>query len=702
MRKTQFTLFILAAGLISTLSCTRNVSDSIVTTGTLLREMTDLERLTLLPDREYKNVQYSSYDRRSIKPTDSSWFANDDGFGNELIPGFEKVLRPPDAGGIGEYLICDIQKPGAILRLWSAGIEGYIRVFLDNVKQPLYEGKAIDFFWKTIESLSGTEESKEFSEIFRQFDASYFPIPFSKSCRIEWIGDVRKIHFYHIGMRIYASDVKVETFSNGDIDRYAKEIGETVNIFRNPEKSDSDLTAATDPTEINIAPGSVRDLIDLKGEKAIRYFSIRLRATDIESALRKSILSVYFDNSSVPQIHSPVGDFFGAAPGLNPLQSLPFSVEKDGTMICRFIMPFRISARIVIENNSKENIGITSKILASDYKWEEGKTMHFRARWKIAHDLTASNINVTGNDVSDILYLMAFGKGRIVGASASICNPSNAPTSWGNWWGEGDEKIYMDQDTFPSFFGTGSEDYFNYSWSSARLFSYPYCGQPRNDGPGNRGYVSNFRWHILDDLFFTDKLAFYMELGHHGIVPDFSYGRIVYFYALPGLIDDFQKISAGDIRDLSYKTWTPEPYLGSAGYRFIQAENLITQKASVKLEEGKIWAGGKILMWSPARYDDRIKFSILSDTVVLQTAVRLTLAHGPDGGKIVIFLNGKAVKFGGNETINLFEADHQLLDNHFSESVMLNKGSNEVMIMSKDTIPGRKAGIDFIWMKEKE
>ena len=149
----------------------------------------------------------------------------------------------------------------------------------------------------------------------------------------------------------------------------------------------------------------------------------------------------------------------------------------------------------------------------SDLKWEEGKTMHFRARWKIDHRLTASSFDSGNNGVQDIIYLMASGKGRIVGTGAYIYNPSNATTSWGNWWGEGDEKIFVDQDTFPSFFGTGSEDYFNYSWSSSRIFSYPYCGQPRNDGPGNRGYVSNYRWHIADDILFMDKIAFYMELG---------------------------------------------------------------------------------------------------------------------------------------------------------------------------------------------
>ena len=98
-------------------------SDNVITTVSLLNEMTDLKRLASLPDENYRTIQFSSYDRRSTSPTDSCWFSNEDGFGNEPIPGFEKVLKQPDTAGIGEYLICDVNKPGAIVRLWTAGIE---------------------------------------------------------------------------------------------------------------------------------------------------------------------------------------------------------------------------------------------------------------------------------------------------------------------------------------------------------------------------------------------------------------------------------------------------------------------------------------------------------------------------------------------------------------------------------------------------
>jgi hypothetical protein len=687
--------------LILSLACSRIGKEQTITTASLLDEMTDLNRLSRLPIREYRTVQYSSYDRRSTKPSDSCWFANDDGFGNEIIPGFEKVLKQPNDSGTGEYLVCDIQQPGAIVRLWTAGISGKIRLYLDDMTSPVFEGEAKDFFWNTIEALSGRKVETASENPFRQFDATYFPIPFARGCRIEWIGNIKEIHFYHVGVRLYRNPVSIKTFKTKDISNYSQKLEETLAVFNNPDDKSSDKYPEIRNSDISISPGVKSELFSIKGPRAVEYFSAKIKADNIENVLRQCLLSIYFDNASVPQVQSPIGDFFGAAPGLNPYQSLPFSVETDGTMICRFVMPFYKSARFEIENNSGENIGISSSVHLKDYKWEDKKDMYFHARWKIDNDLTASNINETINNVSDITYLMAMGKGRIVGVSAFIYNPSSAVTSWGNWWGEGDEKIYVDRDTFPSFFGTGSEDYFNYSWSSREIFSYPYCGQPRNDGPGNRGYVSNFRWHILDDILFEDKIAFFMELGHHDVVPGFSYGRIVYFYAIPGLIDDYKKIKADDLREITYPLWIPKAYCGSAGYRFIQAENLIPQNTTFKLEKDNLSADGTILEWTPAKAGEQNKFQIISEETIAKTTIGLTLASCPEGGKFSVLVNGKHVQFDGKDTINLFQPNQQILGNHFSQSLPLNKGKNEILFVSGDNEKDKKIGIDFIWLKEK-
>jgi hypothetical protein len=667
-----------------------------VTMNDLLDEMTSLKRLAILPGTQYKTVQFSSYDRRSTTPTDTLWFANEDGFGGEPVPGFIEVLKQPDSTGIGEYLICDIQNPGVIQRLWTAAITGKIRFYIDDVNTPVYEGDAGEFFWKPLQKLAGINDSAKYAQTFRQFDATYLPIPFAKRCRIEWIGNIKEPHFYHVGDRIYNKDVKVESFSAESFGKYMKKLEEVNHILANPDILNPSENAGLKILTIEAGANSAKEIFNLKGSGAIEYFRVKIEAENLENALRQTVLSITFDDAASPQVQAPLGDFFGAAPGLNPFQSLPFTVLPDSTMICRFVMPYKNSARIEIENHSTEKISLETTIKTTPYRWEEGKTMYFMARWKLSHRLTARNYD---SGIIDINYLKATGSGRLAGAAAYLYNPCNGPVSWGNWWGEGDEKIFVDRDTFPSFFGTGSEDYFNYSWSSAMIFSYPYCGQPRNDGPGNRGYVSNFRWHIADDICFTEKLEFSMELRHHDVVPDFEYARIVYFYALPSLTDDYKKTDVSGIPEIAYLSWSPKAYLGSAGFSFIQAEKLAETNENTQTEKGKMWADENILTWKPKLKTEKLRFNIQSDQNKKNTRIGFTLAHSPNGGTLSFFLNGKPIRFDNKKTINLRINNRIVMDNHFSELVGLKKGNNSLVVEMTDVGGGKTAQFDFMWLK---
>jgi hypothetical protein len=270
-----------------------------------------------------------------------------------------------------------------------------------------------------------------------------------------------------------------------------------------------------------VPAGGKEDVLALEGPAAIERLTLRVQAQDVDAALRQGLLHIVFDESPRGQVQAPLGDFFGAAPGINPFDSVPFTVRADGTMICRLWMPFRESARITIENRGAQRITVTGSALPADYTWSDDRSLHFRARWRVHHDMDASEALP-----QDVPYLIARGRGVFVGAAALIMNPTSVPSSWGNWWGEGDEKIFVDDDESPSTFGTGSEDYFNYAWSSSRIFSHAFCGQPRNDGPANRGFVTNHRWQIVDAIPFQERFDFFMELFSHEPVPGFSYARI--------------------------------------------------------------------------------------------------------------------------------------------------------------------------------
>jgi hypothetical protein len=678
-------VFVLTSGLIS--------YGQPITTKSLIKEMTSLERLTRYPEKSYETVQFSSYDRRSTSPYKSGWFANSDGFGGEPIPGFKRVLKEPGENGIGDYLICDVKQPGAIVRLWSARINGNIRVYLDDMEEPIFDGKAEKFFWNTYQAISGGKAPQNYQNSLRQYDAFYFPLLFSERCRIVWTGDIEKLHFYHIQMRLYDKDIKVEAFDSENLNNYSRMLEKTRGILKNPEEQLDYQGAETYSESEQIPAHTAKGLINLSGKKAIEKFEVRLTAKNQEKALRKSILNIYFDDASVPQVQAPIGDFFGTAPGIDPYNSLPFTVNPDGSMICRFVMPFKKNVRIEINNLSDQDITVSGNLLLQDYDWKEERSMHFRAHWRVDHNITSS-----ADDPYDIPYVLGSGKGRLVGSAAFIMNPCKIPTSWGNWWGEGDEKIFIDDDKTPSVFGTGSEDYFNYSWSSRSIFDHAYCGQPRNDGPGNRGFVTNYRYHILDDIPFEDRINFYMELLSHSRVPNFSYGRITYLYAFPDFIDDHKEISEGDVELPELPEWEKvKSRFGAANAVFYEAETLAEDGSDVTMKKGPIWTNYECMLWRSEKNGQELKLKV---PVVKDTTVNIviTALHSPESGKISVQLDKRNLQFGNEQVIDLHQEHHQVSRNHTSQKIRLDEGMHELRIQNREE-GLNSVGVDFVWIK---
>ncbi|MDT8400293.1 MAG: glycoside hydrolase family 172 protein [Bacteroidales bacterium] len=682
-------VLILASALFLNSCDNKDLTKGIVSTETLLDELVSLERLSYMPHNNYRTVQFSSYDRRSTVPGRPGWFMNSDGFGGEPEPGFQAVIREPDSTGIGEYLICDVRGPGAIVRTWTAMINGELDVYIDNQNEPLYSGDAQKFLWNTASALLGGRDSSFYESVFRQNDACYFPLPFRSGCRIIWKGNMEGLHFYHIQVRLYDEETEVQSFNKNDIDSTNEQIDKIAGIFSDPGKA----MGGGEPGILNqiFVPAGGRIVVDtIQGPGQVTELAFSATEGDLNEILRKNVLNIFFDHASVAQVNAPLGDFFGAAPGINPYTSLPFSVEANGKMTCRFPMPFKDNACIIIENHSDHEVKLEYSIRINDYEWIDERSMHFRAKWRIDHDMTASN-----KDIQDIPYLVAKGKGRFVGVAAFIKNPSAVPSSWGNWWGEGDEKIFIDDDTCPSIFGTGSEDYFNYSWSSSALFDHMFCGQPRNDGPANRGFVTNYRFQIIDDVVFNSSFAFFMELFHHGVVTDFDYGRICYYYAPSETIDENMRISDSDLRTQIMPYWEgPVKYLGSAGYEFVEAEKVASLYPADRLFPSHLWSKGRAYFNELRTVGDSFKLRFTIDEK-REGNIQLTMAHTPESGKVKIFIEGMEEETA--VTIDLHSSYGVYSRNHGIMKTVLEPGSYSIIIETLEDDHNR-IGVDFIWL----
>ena len=81
------------------------------------------------------------------------------------------------------------------------------------------------------------------------------------------------------------------------------------------------------------------------------------------------------------------------------------------------------------------------------------------------------------------------------------------------WFGEGDERFFVDGQKKASIEGTGTEDYFNDAWG-LHVEEGPYFGVPVAEGTGLGSRMTGYRWHIDDPIPFTSSLRF--EIEHKG------------------------------------------------------------------------------------------------------------------------------------------------------------------------------------------
>lgn len=482
-----------------------------ISTERLLDEMTNLGGMAEFPTPSYTARQFSSYDRAAKSP-EQDWFANADA---------GQFLRTEDHQGRREFVMMDAEGPGAVTRIWSANPAGTLRIYLDGAATPVLAAPMAEVLGGRFPGLP-RPLAGEYSKGWNL----YFPIPYARHCKVT---SDQGGFYYHVNYRTYPAGTAVQSFSADQIETLSPALARLIERLDNPRTSGRDLGGDAQEFELQLAPGdSVRE--EFNGPAAFTRSVLRLSSPDREAALRGVVVRVTFDGERC--VEAPIGDVFGSAPGHNPFRTLPLGMTEDGDMYCHWLMPFRESAVIELVNYSKVDASLTGEIAIKDYRWTEN-SMHFHAKWRAHWD-------VPTRPMQDWNYLTATGKGVFAGASFAIDNPVKA------WWGEGDEKIYVDGETFPGHFGTGTEDYFGYAWCWPATFTHAYHAQPRCDGPGNYGRTSVNRFHILDRIPFQKSFKFDMELWHWNDSCRVNLAVVSYWYARPGGTDGFDRVRAAD------------------------------------------------------------------------------------------------------------------------------------------------------------
>ena len=274
-----------------------------------------------------------------------------------------------------------------------------------------------------------------------------------------------------------------------------------------------DLSEESNYDNFTVPPGQTHVLMDEKGPGVITHIWLTFLGPQRQNWAKNGaanhqemLLRIYWDGEDRPSVEAPVGDFFANAFGnRSEVNSLPVIVEDADSYNCFWSMPFRKSARVEIVNQSEKQISL----LYYNIDWIKKTrlprtTPYFHAQYRQEYPVRQGE---------DYVILDTRGKGHYVGTVLSVRTRSPS------WFGEGDEKIYIDGEKKASIWGTGTEDYFLSAWG-LKVCSTPYFGVPYFDQWGIvGGLTSAYRWHINDPIVFNTGIR--VTLEHFGwIAPD--------------------------------------------------------------------------------------------------------------------------------------------------------------------------------------
>jgi len=118
------------------------------------------------------------------------------------------------------------------------------------------------------------------------------------------------------------------------------------------------------------------------GEQAVYEWSARVigKAADpaaAQKACRDLLLDVRFDGER--SILTPLGDFFGSGPGVNPYENLFFTVNDNGRMTAACLMPFKQSMQMSLTNVGTTPYTVRIRMRVGPHPFTD-RTYHLRAQ----------------------------------------------------------------------------------------------------------------------------------------------------------------------------------------------------------------------------------------------------------------------------------------------------------------------------------
>lgn len=280
-----------------------------------------------------------------------------------------------------------------------------------------------------------------------------------------------------------------------------------------------------------VQKGETREVFRADGPGIITHvwFTIAARSSN---HLKEIVLRAYWDGNSKPSIETPIGDFFGLnlATYVN-YESRYLTCSPGKSLNCYFAMPYKKSARMTITNEGGQEIpAFYSNIDYQTVPELPSDILYFHAQYRQAAPNVpnkGSKLNVDGK--LNYVFAETRGSGHLMGVTLGVLQNEDG------WWGEGDEMIFVDDESKPVINGTGSEDYFLGSWDfggrdTATPFAHALYGAPlimAGERVGGRYHC--YRWHGDNPVTFQRYMKHTIEHGHANDRGD-NFFSVCYWY----------------------------------------------------------------------------------------------------------------------------------------------------------------------------
>ncbi|MBN1441202.1 MAG: DUF2961 domain-containing protein [Planctomycetes bacterium] len=255
----------------------------------------------------------------------------------------------------------------------------------------------------------------------------------------------------------------------------------------------------------HIGAGETRRLTTLDGPGEIRHMWFTIAGRDRRYP-RTLVLRIYWDGAEVPSVETPIGDFFAAGNGMRAnVNSLPIQVTSYGRALnCYWRMPFRKTARIEMMNEGAHPLTVYWQFDWIELPRMPDDMLYFHARYRQ---------EFPAKPFSPYVIFEGRGRGHYVGTVFSI------QCSYGSWFGESDDRFYVDGEVEPSIVGTGCEDFFNDAWN-LRLFTNDNTGVTIKEPNGEDCRFTAYRWHLRAPVIFEKSLKVDIERRSYALVTD--------------------------------------------------------------------------------------------------------------------------------------------------------------------------------------